>query len=316
MSDINSCYFFKAKEENMNRLERLFFIVSYLTNKKSTTAKELAQIMDVSKRTVYRDIDVLSTMNIPVFVQPGRNGGIQILDTYKLSKSIVNEKEQLDVLTALQAFEDSGLASYKVVKEKLSQTFGKDIVPTFNIDFSGWGKEVEKDVLHMLSESIKARKVVKFTYINGDAEITERSVIVVKVNFKKNAWYVDAFDLNKKELRLFKVSRATNVSLADTYSEAQYDAVMNLAQEEIEFIELSLKVHNQALLKLREELQIQEVERLNEQHAIIKISQPSGKWLLHYLLSFGSSIEVLSPVSLRKKMIEELVALQKNYQIK
>ena len=65
---------------------RLFKIVYYLLGKGQATAPELAGKFEVSIRTIYRDIDALSGAGIPVYTEPGRNGGIYLMDNFVLDK--------------------------------------------------------------------------------------------------------------------------------------------------------------------------------------------------------------------------------------
>ncbi len=81
---------------------RLFEIVYILIQKKKVTAKELANRFEVSTRTIYRDIEILSRANIPVYATKGKEGGIGILDEYVLNKTILTEEEQNQILFVLQ----------------------------------------------------------------------------------------------------------------------------------------------------------------------------------------------------------------------
>ena len=64
---------------------RLFEIVYLLMQKKKITAKELANRFEVYTRTIYRDIEILSRANIPVYATKGKEGGIGLLDEYVLN---------------------------------------------------------------------------------------------------------------------------------------------------------------------------------------------------------------------------------------
>ena len=72
---------------------RLFEIVYILMQKRKTTAKELANRFEVSTRTIYRDIETLSTANIPIYASKGKDGGIGLLEEYVLNKIILSEEE-------------------------------------------------------------------------------------------------------------------------------------------------------------------------------------------------------------------------------
>ena len=71
------------------QINRLFEIIYILLSKKSITAKELAERFEVSVRTIYRDIDTLSSAGIPIYASQGKGGGISLLDDYVLDKSVL-----------------------------------------------------------------------------------------------------------------------------------------------------------------------------------------------------------------------------------
>lgn len=75
----------------------------YILKNGRATAPELAKKFEVSVRTIYRDVDVISSAGIPVYVTTGRNGDIQILENYVLDKALFSEKERQDILAALQS---------------------------------------------------------------------------------------------------------------------------------------------------------------------------------------------------------------------
>ena len=118
---------------------RLFEIVYILLQKKKTTAKELADRFEVSTRTIYRDIETLSTANIPIYASKGKDGGIGLLDKYILNKTILSEEEQNQILFALQGMKKVKGQDEKDILEKLSILFNKKINDWIKIDFSNWG---------------------------------------------------------------------------------------------------------------------------------------------------------------------------------
>ena len=91
------------------QVNRLFEIVYILLEKGTVKAKDLADHFGVSVRTIYRDIDVLSTANIPIYTNNGKGGGISILDSFVLDKSLISEDEQKQILFALQSLEKMNL---------------------------------------------------------------------------------------------------------------------------------------------------------------------------------------------------------------
>ena len=75
---------------------RLFKILYYLLDRKQATAPELAAEFEVSTRTIYRDMEALSSAGIPVYAEPGRNGGIYLLQDFILDRAILSENEKQD----------------------------------------------------------------------------------------------------------------------------------------------------------------------------------------------------------------------------
>ena len=70
---------------------RLFKILYYLLDRKRATASELAAEFEVSTRTIYRDMEALSSAGIPVYAEQGRNGGICLLQDFILDRAILSE---------------------------------------------------------------------------------------------------------------------------------------------------------------------------------------------------------------------------------
>ena len=90
---------------------RLFKIIYHLLNKGSTTATELAKKLEVSVRTIYRDIDALSEAGVPIYAEAGRNGGIYLMSDFILDKTMLSESEKKDLLASLQSLTITGTTS-------------------------------------------------------------------------------------------------------------------------------------------------------------------------------------------------------------
>ena len=82
---------------------RLFKILYYLLDRGHATAPELAAEFEVSPRTIYRDVEALSGAGIPIYAEPGRNGGIYLLQDYILDRAILSENEKQEMLMAIQS---------------------------------------------------------------------------------------------------------------------------------------------------------------------------------------------------------------------
>ena len=82
---------------------RLFEMVYLLLERGKMSATELAERFEVSVRTVYRDVDALSAVGVPVYALPGRNGGVALMEQYVLSKTALSDREQEQLLASLKS---------------------------------------------------------------------------------------------------------------------------------------------------------------------------------------------------------------------
>lgn len=297
----------------MDRLSRLFSIINMLMLHDRVKANFIAQELGVSKRTIYRDIDLLSTLNVPVYVQSGRNGGISILDSYKVSKGLVSDEEQQKILHGLNALSVTGIEEDSLLRQKLATIFSKDEADIYAIDFSGWGKEREKEKIKEIATATTEKRVVGFSYSDVEDQLTERKVLPIRLEFKKNAWYLNAICLHKKEKRLFKLLRMSRIKIMKSFSIEQSELLLSVTDNQMEFIKICLKVKKEKIQKLKEELgEVTLKEEVNE-FIILEVTQPTGRWLIHYLLSFGSELEVISPKEIRSEIVDEIKKMTANY---
>lgn len=119
---------------------RLFKILYYLLDREHATAPELAAEFEVSPRTIYRDVEALSSAGIPIYTEPGRNGGIYLLQDFILDRAVLSENEKQEVLTALQSISATGYIGGKEMLTKLSALFHINTRNWLEVDFSRWGK--------------------------------------------------------------------------------------------------------------------------------------------------------------------------------
>ena len=119
---------------------RYFQMIYLLLDKGQMTAPELADYFEVSIRTIYRDIDILSSAGIPIYATQGKGGGIAIQDSYVLKKSLLSEQEQKQILMALQGIRVLEDEQINMLLSKLSGVFQRQQGNWLEIDFSTWTK--------------------------------------------------------------------------------------------------------------------------------------------------------------------------------
>lgn len=294
------------------KTNRLFGIIYLLLSRGMMTARELADYFEVSVRTIYRDIDTLSELQIPVFMSKGKNGGIGLLEHYRLDKTLLSEKEQDLILFSLQ--ETAGLKlAEEGLHDRLQHFFARNEPSWFEVDFSIWGhSESHRPYFSIIKEAILAKYVLSFVYVNSKGEKSKRQVEPLKLYFRHHAWYLFAYDQDKKDFRLFKIMRMHALQLIEQHFERKIPEDWSFDQKEIEPVVLVLKIASAMAYRVYDEFDTSQIS-LQDGYFIVRVTYPSGEWVYGNILSYGEHIEVLEPEWVRTEIISRLEKSLKKY---
>lgn len=290
---------------------RLFEIVYILLQKKKTTAKELADRFEVSTRTIYRDIETLSTANIPIYASKGKDGGIGLLDEYVLNKTILSEEEQNQILFALQGMKKVKGQDEKDILEKLSILFNKEINDWIKIDFSNWGN-VQEERFDIIKSAILNKQLIGFTYYNSNGEESKRIVEPLQIWFKDKSWYLVSYCKLKQDYRIFKIARIKEVKMLQEHFERELPKEEN-EQYNFKIIELELEINKAMTYRVYDEFESKEITKKQDGNFMIKVKYPENEWVYGYILSFGEHAKVLSPGYAKNIIKDKLQKTLKNY---
>lgn len=284
---------------------RLFKIVYHLLEKGHVTAPELAKEFEVSSRTIYRDIDALSGAGIPVYAETGRNGGIYLLEDFVLDKTLLSEHEKIEILSALQSLSVVGNTYEKEILTKLSALFQMQAENWFEVDFTRWGGHTKDDSkFDILKYAVIHHKTVSMVYVNAYGVRSKREINPLKMLYKSKEWYIKAYCTDKENYRIFKFNRIVEIELTDkeftpkTFPEVQ-------SGHSSKYNKIILRFPKEMAYRVFDEFEASEVEELEHGVLVAAAEMPEDAWLIGYLLSFGSQVEVLEPLYLRKILAEE-----------
>ncbi|BCJ98955.1 helix-turn-helix transcriptional regulator [Anaerocolumna chitinilytica] len=299
------------------QINRLFQIVYILLHKKTITAKELAERFEVSVRTIYRDIDTLSSAGIPIYASQGKGGGISLLDDYVLDKSVLSEREQNEILYALQGLSITQAPETDKVLAKLNSLFNKNRTNWIEVDFSPWGSDEKRaSQFTIIKDAILSRRILEFNYYSSSGEKSFRIVEPVKLVFKVNAWYLQGFCLTKNTDRFFKITRMSDVVMTEElFSEKSLkeSSDNNQIEKTQSWIEVRLKISAQGAYRVYDEFDENDIIKNKDDSFTITTSLPDNRWLIQYILSFGADIEVLAPQNIRDILRKELELIIRKY---
>lgn len=302
------------------QINRLFEIIYMLLNKKMATAKELAEHFEVSTRTIYRDIDTLSSAGIPIYANQGKGGGITLLENFVLNKSVLSETEQNQILTALQSLAVTEYPDIDGTLSKLSSLFKKDNSNWIEVDFSNWGSsENHKEKFNMLKEAILTNNLITFEYYSAKGEKSIRKIKPTKLVFRSKAWYIEGFCLSKKAYRIFKISRMFDLKLIEEFfNVSDLDEMITPVKEEAvqSFVDFKLKFSSEVAYRLYDEFDEKSIIKNQDGSFNVSAALPNEEWVSDYILSFGCNVEVIEPKNVKETIIKRLEALLSYYTTK
>jgi len=297
-------------------MNRLFETVYILLNKKSATAKELAEHFGVSRRTIYRDVDALALAGIPVCTEQGKGGGITLMPGFILDKSLLSEDEQREVLSALRGLSGIKIAGADRALEKLSALFNKSAANWLETDFSDWALE-DGGMFDGFKTAILERRIAEFDYHGASGEKTRRHIEPVRLWFKSRAWYVKGFCLTRQEQRLFKLLRARSLTITDErFAERNLPDIPPLpdpAKDKRLAVTMKLKIAPEMAHRVHDEFDDSAVEKQGDGGFIASASFLEDDWVYGFLLSFGEHVEVLEPKHVREIIAEKAEKIAKKY---
>ena len=289
---------------------RLFRILYYILEKEKVTANELADKFEVSIRTIYRDIDSISSVGVPIFTTQGKGGGIKIDNEFILNKSLFDANEKEQIIAALQGLEKTNEAYKSELITKLSALFKIKNSNWIEIDFTSWGSNnTYQDLFNTLKIAIINKNIIFFSYISSKGEKIDRKVKPIRLLFKEQDWYLYAFCLLRNDFRYFKLSRMKDLEvLAINYEDNFENEVLKKELKYENIVNIKLKFDKSVAFRVYDEFNeaIVEDEKVN---LYVEIKIPNNYKLYNYIFSFGSNVEILEPKEIRnqfKNIIDEL----------
>lgn len=282
---------------------RQFQMVYLLLEKGRMTAGELAEKLEVSPRTVLRDVDALSAAGVPVYTTQGAGGGVALLPGYVLDRAAFTDEEQRQLLTALQSLPNQ---EGEQALTKLSALFRRGPEDWLQVNLSRWGAgEADKEKFRLLKRAVLERQVLAFGYAGFYGSTRARKVLPARLVFKGQGWYLQAFDLEREDYRTFRLSRILSPAFTGEVFHRRLDP------PDIDFpgdipplfrVEARLRFAPCMAYRVYDEFDQGCVARQDDGSLLVETVFPEDQWLYGYLLSFGAGVEVLSPDTLRKRL--------------
>lgn len=299
------------------KIDRMIGILSILLQEEKTTAPELAEQFEVSRRTINRDIEELCKAGIPVRTMQGTGGGISIMDGDRMDRTILTSKDMQMILAGLRSLDSvSGSRYYGRLMEKLqagSSGFinGRD---SMLIDLSSWYKETLAPKIEAIQDAIENRRLVDFKYYAPSGEST-RTIEPYYLVFQWSSWYVWGWCPRREDFRLFKLNRIDQLSAREECFVCREVPVPDLSNEKIFPGGIRVKALFTPDVKWRlvEEFGPHCFTETDDGRLLFSADYTDMENLVTWILTFGGKAEVLEPPVVRsavRKIAEETL---KNY---
>lgn len=296
---------------------RLFHLIHLLLGGERWTVMRLAQTLEVSERTVRRDIDALSAAGIPIYTTQGRAGGVHLMPEFVLDRALLSGQQQDEILCGLQTLHAAGVPEGKALLEELSGLFGRSTRSGWiDTDFSAWGeREENRSLFALVQNAILEHHVVWIRYHAAKSGFSERKIEPVRLCFRGMAWYMQAFCRERQAFRTFKLSRIAMIQRCEEQF-TPYEVLPPLPdsmESAPSMVHAVIRFSAAAAYRVLDEFPREQITKEADGGFLVHTDWPEGSWCGQYLLSYGSLAEVLEPQELRKWLAEEVQKLIEQY---
>ena len=307
------------------RADRLLSIMLLLQIYQRLTARELARRLEVSERTIHRDMEALSTAGVPVVAERGAGGGWALVEGYRTNLTGLNGDE-IQALFAnapsrlladlnLERASDAAHVKLLAALPAESRRGAEYARQRIHVDVAGWGS-AEETFPHLgtIQEAVWQGRKLHLTYGRGcDDSTFERLVDPLGLVAKGSVWYLVASVGG--DVRSYRVSRVRGARLADGPSERPegfdlaefWGRSVARFKTEVPRFYATLRARREVVPRLNYAARFARVEQLGEPDAegwvSVKMRFQFEEDACEFALGLGTRVEVLEPTSLRERVI-------------
>ena len=307
------------------RADRLLSILLLLQVNRRMTARELAGRLEVSQRTIYRDMEALSAAGVPVYAERGAAGGWVLPEAYRTDLTGLGETEIRALFLArpprlladlgLDTASDGALVKLLAALPAAQRRDAEYARQRIHIDTSGWNRPEEAvPCLPTLQEAVWRDRQLRLTYGRSDGAAVDRLVDPLGLVAKGSVWYLVAAVAG--EVRTYRVARVQAADIVDQpcVRPRDFDLAAYWAQSSAEFkatlprYPVTVRVAPAALPLVQRGGAYARVEQIGppradgwtELHLLCETEDEACA----YVLSFGTQVAIVAPPGLRQRVVD------------
>jgi predicted DNA-binding transcriptional regulator YafY len=307
------------KESFMKKVERLNQMLRFINQKQMFTLKDLMNEFQISKRTALRDIAALEEMGVPLFVDYGRYGGYRLLKSMTLPPISFMNQEVFALYFAMQALQSFASSPFQISFHSINQKFLESVSPKQREQIENFQKRVafyhteqthECVYLEELLLAAVQNKVLNIHYTTPK-QTTIRCIQPISIYAMKGYWYCQAYDLDKTAYRVFRCDRITSLEVVD------HEHVVDLKDVNIHNAHSLWEATEQAIhfrcsitatgVEIFKQQQFPSMKVMKEDENMYltgTYESTEMNFIIPYLASFGKSIKIIEPPSLKERLKE------------
>ncbi|MHB1404455.1 MAG: helix-turn-helix transcriptional regulator [Desulfitobacteriaceae bacterium] len=304
------------------KIERLIAIIMLLLEREVIPTSELAEKLEVSRRTIFRDIDTLNMAGLPIVMTRGSAGGVSLMKSYKVDKKLFTPKDVQSLLTSLESYYQllgnneiantlTKLQSMKEGNNLLKQNIN---YVYFSVDLEpNQGNRSLRSLLKVIEMAMNDKRYLLFNYLDKNGNESSRKVEPYQVVFKESSWYLQAFSVERNDYRIFKLARMNELRVSEeiftprTFVPLSMDGSDWMTKDRVPVI-----------IRIDKSIKDKIIERFGEENII---AQNGNDYIAQYpivdneegynvLLKFGNKCEIIEPESVRlnfKKYLDKII---------
>ncbi|MDM5338166.1 YafY family protein [Fictibacillus enclensis] len=320
----------------MPKIDNMLAILWMLRSGEKITAKQISEKLEMNIRTVYRYIDTISTSGVPIISEPGHNGGYTLLNNFIEAPLFFDFEEQTSLFHAAVFAEEAGYYGGEALNRAISKlskysnqeqetkitqhlTSLEVISRLSSLSMEPFLKELEQAVADGYSVKILYHK-------SGEKQLNYRLVDPYRIIYWNNKWYVIGFCHLRNDIRSFRVDRIESLML----TENKFKRPENFSARDFFMKNLLPTIEDKegiiSLVINGNESTLNDVcqhwflghylhERNSNQAVFLLEKDIVHTYIPYLLLPYGKSIQIIEPISLKKRLIEVLSELIKFHQV-
>lgn len=284
--------------------------------------------MEVSVRTIYRDIDTLCQAGFPLVAYQGTGGGFEVAEGYRLDRQTLTYDEFAAILTALKGMNRTfGDDRFDQTREKviglLAEREREEMLfwqERLVIDQSPWGSdEIIRGKMNLLRQALEQSRIVRFAYSSLSGSSGTREVEPMTLLAKGSAWYLYGYCTVREDYRLFRLSRMSELTMKERpftrrdhppFDTAEWDKIWDRSTRPVHLL---LRIAPSMRTRAEESFGAERLRPQPDGYFLVEQTYPEDEWVYSFLLGFGDQLEVLAPERLRHLLRDRAEAIVRLY---